>query len=193
MRALMVVYEGFAEYEYQLAALALYHNGIPFDTVSRAGREVTGMMGLRTGALRPLEEVRHDVYAGLVLPGLANGILRPNGEITPVDQEVVFSDVRLHRLIRAFDRDRRVLAAVCSAPAMLASAGVLEGRRFVSSVADRAIFRGATAVGGPAVRDGHIITGLGSRPYHFCALLVESLAGAAAAAAYREFAGLPVC
>ncbi len=35
-RVLIVLYDGFTEYEYELVVLALYHNGIPFAVVGPA-------------------------------------------------------------------------------------------------------------------------------------------------------------
>jgi len=67
---------------------------------------------------------------------------------------------------------------------------MLKGRRFTSPLGDSDFFEGAIRVGKPAVRDGNIVTGLGARPYHFCDLLVEVLAGQEAASGYRDHTGI---
>jgi len=189
-RVLIVLYDGFMEYEYELIVLALYHNGIPFEVVGLERREVSGALDMRTKLPCTLEDIDMRRFSGLVLPGLANGILRTNGVEEPVDQQAVFINPRLHEVAIEFHREGKLVAAICSTTAVLGAAGILKGRRFTSPLGDSDFFEGAIRVRKPAVRDGNIVTGLGARPYHFCDLLVEVLAGQEAASGYRDHTGI---
>ncbi len=70
------------------------------------------------------------------------------------------------------------------------AAGILDGKYFCSEVQNHPLFAGAIRTPGPAVRDGHIITGFGTRVFHFTALLLESLIGQEKAMQYRQWAGI---
>jgi len=189
-RVLIVLYDGFTEYEYEFIVLAVYHNGIPFDVVGLDRREVSGMLDMSTKLPRVLGDVDNREFGALVLPGMANGILRANREEEPIDQQTVLLNPALRETVREFHREGKLVAAICSATVVLAAAGILKGRRFTSPMGDNDLFKGAIRVRQPAVRDGNIITGAGARPYHFCDLLVEALAGEEAASGYRKHVGI---
>ena len=63
-------------------------------------------------------------------------------------------------LVRQCHRDERLLAAICHAPWILISAGIMAGRRATAFAAlrDDLINAGAQFVDEPVVRDGHVIT-----------------------------------
>jgi putative intracellular protease/amidase len=92
---LIVLYDGFMEYEYELIVLALHHNRIPFEVVGLERREVSGALDMRTKLPCTLEDIDVRRFSALVLPGLANGILRTDGVVEPVDQQAVFADPRI--------------------------------------------------------------------------------------------------
>jgi protease I len=62
--------------------------------------------------------------------------------------------------VREFDRQRKPIAAICHAGWMLASAGVLQGRRATgfSSIKDDMVNAGARFEDASVVVDGHLIT-----------------------------------
>lgn len=68
-------------------------------------------------------------------------------------------------------------SAACAAPSLLGRAGALRDRRFSPDLAAHPTFEHAFRVDAPAVRDGLVITGLGSRVFHVTALLIAALAG----------------
>ncbi|MCE5283963.1 MAG: type 1 glutamine amidotransferase [Deltaproteobacteria bacterium] len=63
-------------------------------------------------------------------------------------------------LVRQCHREKRLLAAICHAPWILISAGVMAGKRATAfaSLRDDLVNAGAEFVDAPVVRDGHVIT-----------------------------------
>jgi putative intracellular protease/amidase len=179
MKVLIVLYPGFTEYEYQIPVLAFHHFDISFESVGLEGAEVTGMMGLKISLGRTLAEVDPGDYQALLLPGVDRST-----------REQAMQNQGLMALIREYDQARKLITAVCAGPALLGSAGVLKGRRFCSDIQEHPVFEGAIRVAEPVVRDGHLITGLGSRIFHVTALLVEDLLGKEKAGQYRQWAGI---
>ncbi len=98
--------------------------------------------------IRKLEEISVDKLDCLLFPGGYS----PDG-------------LRIHQplltLIRECHKKGKILAAICHAPWLLISAGVLKGRKVVSyaPVKDDLVNAGAEFRDVPAVRDGNIITG----------------------------------
>jgi len=181
MKVLIVLYEGFTEYEYQIPVLALHHFGIPFDTVGLEASVVTGMMGLKASLTKTLDEVDMGHYTTLFLPGLDRST-----------REQVLQNENLMALLREFDQAKKLIAAVCGAPVLLGKAGILKDRRFCSDVQTHPEFREAIRVEESAVRDENVITGLGARIFHFTTLLIEALAGKEKAIEYQHWAGISV-
>ncbi len=179
MKVLIVLYEGFTEYEYAIPLMALHYQQIPFEIVGLDQTEITGMTGLKASTARTVSEVIASQYGALLLPG-----------IDRAKRDRALHDDRLLALIREFDRAGKLIAAVCAAPVFLGTAGVLRGRQFCSEVQNHPAFTEAVRSPAPAVRDGHILTGLGARIFHFTALFVEALVGEEKGEDYRRWAGL---
>lgn len=179
MRVLIVLYDGFTEYEYQIPLLALHHFSIPFDVVGLESKEVNGMMGLKASLAKSLDEIGTSEYTALFLPGIDYS-----------EREKIAENERLRSLIWKFDQTEKLIAAVCAAPVFLGKAGVLKGKKFCSDVSVHNAFEGATQVQESAIKDEHILTGLGSRIYPFTALLIDALAGQEKSQSYRAWAGI---
>lgn len=94
-----------------------------------------------------------------------DGIIIPGGWLAHLDEQLI-------SLIRALDKEQKLIAAICAAPWILAKAGVLNSRRYATSIdqwqdSHRRIFQqedpfpreGYTEC--RVVRDGHIITAKG--------------------------------
>ncbi len=140
---------------------------------------MTGMIGLRANENQTLDQVDPSLYSALILPGIDRST-----------RDKTMNNETLMALIKEYDQAKKIIAAVCAAPVLLGKAGILKKRRFCSDVKDHPSFQGAVRVDGPAVRDAHLITGLGSRIFHFTALLIEALAGQEEAKEYRLWAGI---
>jgi protein deglycase len=179
MKVLIVLYDGFTEYEYLIPLMALHHQKILFDMVGLDHNEITGMTGLKAFTTMTLDQVDPSDYDALLLPGIDREM-----------REETLKNETLLAVIQRFDRDEKPIAAICAAPTFLGAAGILQGRRFCSEIQDHPTFETAVRASGPAVRDGHIITALGARVFHFTALFLEALVGEDKAANYREWAGI---
>ncbi|MBE0411553.1 MAG: DJ-1/PfpI family protein [Anaerolineales bacterium] len=116
MKVLIVLYEGFTEYEYAIPLMALHYQQIPFEIVDLSHTDITGMTGLKATTSKVLGEVKAGAYGALFLPCIdreqRDQALRDEGRLT---------------LIREFDRVGRLIAAVCAAPVFLGAAGFLIG------------------------------------------------------------------
>jgi protein deglycase len=152
------------------------------DLLRRAGIEVVtaGLEGApqtvrasRGTLLMPDTSLNHAVmqdYDMVVLPGGQPGTDNLN------------ADPRIHALLERMAKHEKYIAAICAAPKVLASAGLLKGRRVTSfpgalnqtQLAD--VRYEETAV----VRDGHILTSRGpGTAMDFALTLIETLAGKA--------------
>ncbi len=150
------------------------------DLLRRAGVEVISA-GLDDGLVRcsrgtvlmpdtTLDEVLDQSFDMIVLPGGLPGADHLN------------DDPRIQRLLRDMAEQGRFTAAICAAPRVLASAGLLDGRKATA-------YPGVLAAGEqpsiqvldrPVVRDGQIITSRGpGTAMDFALELIEALEGRA--------------
>lgn len=109
-------------------------------------------------------------------PAELDGLIIPGGIYGPLELRVHAPTLEL---VRQLNTQRKVLAAICHAPWVLISAGVLRGRRAVCPDDMEVDLRNAGAQLGKedAVRDGHIITAVyfGFLP-QFLKLVIDALA-----------------
>ncbi len=109
-----------------------------------------GMDGLPFSATMAIGDLKAEDLDALHLPG---GIYGP-------------MELRIHqptlRLVQELVRGEKIVGAICHAPWVLISAGVVKGRRIAcpDDMADDAINAGATYVPEGAVRDGFLVTGV---------------------------------
>jgi len=76
----------------------------------------------------------------------------------------------LTELIKKINNEGKLLASICAGPEYLARAGVLEGRKYTTTLTEKAIaememedfFPRETFISKNVVRDGNIITGVGN-------------------------------
>ena len=179
MKVLIVLYDGFTEYEYQIPLLAFHHFKIPFETVGLNHTEITGMIGLNISIPKTLDDIEPAGYSALFLPGLDRST-----------RDQVMQDEGLLSLILEFDQEKKLIAAVCGSTVLLGRAGILKSKRFCSDVQTHPVFENAIQVQDSAIRDRHVINGLGARIFHFTALLIEALVGKEQSIEYQRWAGL---
>ncbi len=95
-----------------------------------------------------------------------DGMIIPGGWLAHLDEQLI-------RLIRDLNEEKKLVAAICAAPWILAKAGILEGRKYTTSIAEwtdeaRKLFKTEDPfpregyVNSRVVRDDNIITAQGS-------------------------------
>lgn len=142
----------------------------------RAGVSVT-LAGLTAGSLRgsrgvmiqpdsTLDEVRHKDFDMIVLPGGQPGTNH------------LKADARVLELVKRMEQQGRFVAAICAAPSVLASAGLLDGKNATSFPGALDAFPRVVQQGTAVVEDGKLITSRGpGTAMDFALTLVERLAG----------------
>ncbi len=148
------------------------------DLLRRAGLEVTSA-GLDDGPVTAsrgtrllpdtsLDEVMAESFDMIVLPGGLPGA------------EFLEQDPRIHQLLHRLHGAGGYTAAICAAPKVLASAGLLDGRRATSypGVLDKVQFPRVELAAEPVVRDGRVVTSRGpGTAMDFALELIELLVG----------------
>lgn len=109
--------EGFEEIEALTVVDVLRRAGINVDTVGVMGSMVTGSHGVRVMADKKLLEINADEYDGIVLVGGNPGYLN------------LGRSSKIIEILKKFDAEGKLIAAICAAPSILAKAGVLEGKK----------------------------------------------------------------
>lgn len=141
--------------------------------VVTAGLEEGPVRGSRDTVLVPdtsLEAVMDQEFDMMVLPGGLPGAQRLD------------DDERVHALLKRYQAEERFAAAICAAPKVLASAGLLNGRSATSypGAVNIEDFPEIDLLNVPVVVDGKVITSRGpGTAMDFALQLIESLAGKA--------------
>jgi protease I len=145
--------EKFRDEELAVPVAAFRKAGIAFDIASTRRGPCTGMLGAKTTATLTFEEIDPKKYGGLVIIGGAGSQIH------------LWGDNLLLQMVKYFHESRKIVAAICLAPIILARAGALKGKKatyFDSPVSFREMKGGgAVLVNQPVVVDGRIITANG--------------------------------
>jgi 4-methyl-5(b-hydroxyethyl)-thiazole monophosphate biosynthesis len=113
-----------------------------------------------------LDEAVKQRYDMIVLPGGLPGADHLN------------ADPRIRGLLKEMAETDRYTAAICAAPKVLASTGLLQGRRVTSFPGALQGFDGFSYAEDAVVQDGRIITSRGpGTAMDFALTLIENLAG----------------
>ena len=161
---------GFEESEALVPADLLRRAGIEVRLVGVDGPAVTSAHGVTVTADLTLAELDREAVDMLVLPGGLGGV------------EVLQGDRHVQALIQHCYDEGRWLAAICAAPSVLASLGLLEGKNATAHAGFQDKLAGAIVHEEEVVVDGNITTsyGLGGA-IPFALELVRQLAGPAEA------------
>ncbi len=142
--------DGFEEIEGLTVVDVLRRAGADTETVSVMGRkEIRGSHGIHVMADSLFEEVDFSDARLLVLPGGMPGTtnLKVHAGLT--------------ELLRYFDREEKMIAAICAAPSILGSLGMLKDRKACAYPSFEDQLDCKEVVCAPVVTDGHITTGRG--------------------------------
>lgn len=150
-RILMVIAKNkFRDEEYAAPRKALEAAGVIVTVASSSLDVATGMLGMKVQPDMLISNAKEDDYDGIVFVG--------GGGATEY-----FDSPAAHKLAQGFFSHGKLTAAICIAPAILANAGVLKGKRataFPSS--EKSLHSGGASVTGESVSvDGIIVTGVG--------------------------------
>ncbi|MDR1120424.1 MAG: DJ-1/PfpI family protein [Dysgonamonadaceae bacterium] len=172
MNAFVFLATGFEEIEAMATADILLRGGVSVTMVSITGDLVVqGAHGLPVVAEKLFEQVTDFSSADLlVLPGGLPG--SDNLQAHP----------GLRALLVSHDKQGKRIAAICAAPRVLGSLGLLKGKSATCYPGTEPLLTGAIFENAPVVSSGNIITGKGPGfVFEFALKLVESLQGKAKA------------
>jgi 4-methyl-5(b-hydroxyethyl)-thiazole monophosphate biosynthesis len=181
-RVLVPLAEGFEEIEAVAIVDLLRRAGIEVRTAALARREVTGSHGITVHADIGFDEVVAADYDMIVLPGGLPGAHH------------LKADARVIELLKQCAATGRYTAAICAAPAVLAHAGLLNGRKATSfpGFLTPESAPGICLSEDPVVVDGKVATSRGpGTALPFALALIELLEGPEARRAVRDRLQLP--
>jgi protease I len=147
--------DGFEKVELTVPVNALRLSGATCHVISLRHGRIRGV-NLHEPASRvhvhaTIAETDPDDYDGLLIPG---GFINP---------DLLRQSAEAREFVRAFDSAGKPIATLCHGPWVLASAGLLEGRRMTSwpGVRDDLVNAGAIWLDQELVRDGNLVTSRG--------------------------------
>jgi len=145
----MILFADYFEDVEGLATLAILRRSkIEVDAISVMGRkDLITQYGQKILADELIENIQADYYDFLIIPG----------------GRAVFSTLSsrddLSRIIQKFNKQGKLIAAICAAPSLLGTAGVLDGRNFTCFPGvENGILKGIHRGEKKALTDGNIIT-----------------------------------
>lgn len=164
--------EGFEEIEALTIVDALRRADITVKTVSVTGASVvTGTHGVAVEADILYEDADYDVCDMIVLPGGMPGAANLQAH----------EGLTAH--IKDFDAEGKKLAAICAAPMIFGSCGILAGKKATIYPGMENMLTGAEATGEAVEICGNIITGKGpALALEFALKLIENIKGEEASA-----------
>jgi protease I len=185
-RVLIVATDGFEEWELFGPRQILQQRGAQVVLASLKRDPIQATVHDDPGkTIRPdltIDEASAEDFDALILPG---GVRNP-------DQLRLHSNVI--ELIKAFDRQRKPIAAICHGPWLLVEADLLRGRTATSWPSIRTDLRnaGAEVVDREAVTDGNLVTSRNPDDVEaFTAALIELMEAAPQSEEIRRPAALP--
>lgn len=144
----VLVDEGFEDLEFWVPVMRLREEGAQVVIIATRLETFRGKHCLT---------VRPDVVIEQVDPASLDALVVPGGW---APDKLRRSEAVL-ALVRAMDAQKKIIAAICHAGWVLASAGIVRGRRATGSrgIKDDLVNAGAIWVDEPALRDGHLVWG----------------------------------
>lgn len=142
--------------------------GINVVTVGLDDQVIIASRGMKLVADKQLDDVMQDEFAMIILPGGLPGADHLN------------NDPRIQTLVKKMAVANKYTAAICAAPRVLATAGLLEGKRATSfpGALDQFPVNNMTYEENAVVVDGNIITSRGpGTAMDFALTLIELLVG----------------
>ena len=117
MRLLLPVSDDFEDIEVMTIVDVLRRANIQIDLVGVPYSTITSKSGIKVMVDRKLIEIRPEEYEGIVLTGGMKNVDTLSRTNSLID------------MIKKLDNKKKILAAICAAPIILAKAGVLEDKK----------------------------------------------------------------
>ncbi len=171
MKVLVVIPpENFRDEELAEPVAAFQNAGISFDISSTRRGVCKGMLGARASAAFSFEDVDPGEYDGIVIIG---------GSGSPV---YLWNDEMLKKIVQFFYKNRKLVAAICLSPVVLANAGILKDKTatcYTTQASKRDMLMGGARLSEKPVEvDGSVITANGpAAAKEFAAAIVRYLKG----------------
>ena len=164
-KAAIIAADEFEDLELFHPMYRLQEGGIETTIIGLTKDQIKGKKGYTIAPQLTIEQANAGDFDLLVVPG-GNS------------PERLRLNSKLLDLVRDFDRQGKVIAAICHAGQVLASAGIVKGRTVtcVAAIRDDMVNAGAHYVDKPAVRDGNLVTSrIPSDLPEFAKLTIETL------------------
>lgn len=170
-RVAMLIHNDFQDDEFRQPYNRMIQSGFDVTLIGPEPHKTYRGKNLRERAVSDLglDAANCQDYDALVIPG---GYAPDKLRLVP----------GIDAFVRAFDREGKVIAAICHGPQLLISAEVVRGRRMTcfESIAVDLRNAGARYVDEPVVTDGHLITSRKPADLpQFCDTLVSAIRGEA--------------
>ena len=150
MRVLVFLADGFEEVEALTVVDYLRRVDIKVDLVSITNsRHVFGAHDIEVRTDKTLNFVDENDYDGLVIPGGMPGATN----LSECPEVIEF--------VQTMNKQKKLIAAICAGPIVLAKANLIEGRKITSYPGFESQLLGSTYVENPVVRDDNFITARG--------------------------------
>lgn len=169
-RVLIPLAQGCEELEAVTIIDLLRRAGIDVVTAGLDDQPVKASRGVMLLPDTTLDEALAQDYDLVALPGGLPGA------------DYLNEDPRIQTLLKTMASENKITAAICAAPKVLASAGLLEGKRATSfpGVLEKLNLSNTTLESSPVIQDGNVITSRGpGTAMDFALTLIENLSGKA--------------
>ncbi len=166
MKGLMVFSDHMEDVEALATRALLMRAGLHIETVTlNPSLDVMTSYGLSLKADKHIKDIHASDYDFLIIPG--------GGYVA----HTVDKDTYIKKLAKAFDKDSKVIAAICAGPRFLGQADVLYGKKFTCYPGSEIDMQdGKYLPKKKVVKDGHIITARGAGVvYEFAYEIVKTL------------------
>lgn len=165
-KAIVLLAKGFEEVEALTVVDVLRRGGIHCITCSINGeREVIGSHSIHVKANNSLEDIDVDKYDALIIPGGMPGATN------------LRDDNKVISLVKKFNEESKILAAICAGPIVLAKAAVISGRKVTSYPGFQGELGEVQYKEEMVVQDDNIITSRGpATSLYFAFKILENLA-----------------
>ena len=147
-KAIILVETSYNDLEFWYPYYRLKEEGAEVCIVGpEGGKNYTGKAGIVARANKGMKEINAADYDALIIPG---GYAPDHMRRHPV----------MVKLVKDFYEEGKVVAAICHAGWMLASAGILKGKKVTAffAIKDDLLSAGATFVDEEAVADGNLVS-----------------------------------